>query len=244
MLSRCKVRARDEVARRAAQHMEQGIRQLRWVWVSALLAGGLAIPSHAETVILEAYVFFALEDDGGTPLVDGSVVQIIGSLNASQDGFQSYGSATNLLSDTTLGDNIILKQFVVNSASVPSSAGTFFTTTTFESDEVANAYIRFFDFQASPVTGLVDYGSSATYLVSDFSSAFKSVDFAPTIELPTNQTKHFSVIPEPGTSHLVLLFSWTLFWFGGHRRRRSPVGVVRRVAAVATTKERRLPPDG
>lgn len=175
----------------------------RWRAVGACLVFCcLALAAaRAAIVDLDAYVEFSLmENDGVTPLADGSWVAIVGSGDTVQDPMFSYG--TNFIADSTTGDDVILGWVKVGTDVI--SNGTFFTTVQYDSLEVQYVYIRFFDTTNTPIEGLVYWGTSSIFQLG-VTLGVSTVQFDPGGSLVATNYNNFVVIPEPTTGNLIVL---------------------------------------
>lgn len=169
---------------------------------------GVLLPAlyvHGATVTLIAFSSFELQDGDGNPLPDGSIIEIIGSTDAVQDGHVPFGSG--FVWGSTQGDDIILATTVVDSSLGP---GTFFTSTTYDDTVVNFLYIRFYD-TTTPSGTNVAWGSSPMFdATSFFNVQFQDFTVADT---PVTQTNNFVVIPEPGSFSLLAFFGFLLATF-------------------------------
>ena len=183
--------------------------------MAALAVFGPVWASSAATIRLLAYTTFALTQVGGTPLPDGSIIEIIGSGDAIQDGHVPFGGG--FAWGTTLGDDIILASTVVDSSL---GAGTFFQSLTYDDTVVNNLYIRFYDITAPPLGSngqTIAWGSSAVFAASSFFGV-DFQDFTPTGPLDTPNTNVFFVVPEPGSFSILafmglVLVTCRMKWF-------------------------------
>ncbi len=177
--------------------------QRQWkVLVGALaILLGLAVAAPGALINLQAYVLYALMNESGTiPLADGSLVQIIGSEDAVADPMTMLGS--NVIS-TVSGDDIVLSTITIQSAMLGSN-GTFYAGNIYyDSDEIHNVYIRFFD-TTGPITGLISWGQSDLFTADEHQFGVNFIDFGG-IYAATNEN-NFVVIPEPGTLNLMLVW--------------------------------------
>jgi len=178
---------------------------IRWAvfgasFVFALLAITL---SHAANVNLIAYVSYSLLDSDGNPLQNGSWVGVFGSTDAVNDGPASWGG-TNLIADSTLGDDVFLGWVYIGEPAYFGSNGTFYTANqiTFDESVINYLYLRFFDTTEWP-EGYLAWGTSDVY---GFTSAFGQVTVDFVGNYVANMTNNFVIIPEPSTAHLMLLF--------------------------------------
>lgn len=172
--------------------------------VGGLLSLGLI--AQAALIDLDAMVTYSIYDQLGNPLADGSVVYIIGSGDGIMDPMNSVGGASNLVADSTTGDDVILGQITIDSSQTGSN-GTFFTVLQYESTQVGYVYLRFFDFTNNvPVTGLVYWGTSAIHQLSPTPTiGVNSVDFNPNATLVASNLNNFVAVPEPSTANLLIL---------------------------------------
>jgi hypothetical protein len=167
---------------------------------------------HGATILLQAYVSTAIVDASGTPLLDGSIVQIIASSDNSISDpiFNSFG--TNYLGEGQgafpLSDgDILLGTTTINSSDLGSN-GTFFSSEfTLEYPDFRYVYLRVFDSQG-PLTGMIDWAVSSVIRVRPFFGVAEA-DFGGGFS--TDQTDSFVVIPEPQTGSLMLMFMTALF---------------------------------
>lgn len=155
---------------------------------------------------LQAYVTYALlNNDGTSPLSDGSIVQIIGSYDNIADPMPMLGSnVTGFVS----GDDVILATITIQSGMLGSN-GTFFAGDIyFQSDEIQNMYIRFYD-SAGPLTGLVYWGQSPVTNAQHDQFGVVEMDFVGNY-LTTNSNV-FVAVPEPGTLNFMLMWGSMVF---------------------------------
>ncbi|HMP76170.1 MAG TPA: hypothetical protein PKE12_07740 [Kiritimatiellia bacterium] len=167
----------------------------------ALCALGLAAaPADAAIVDLDAYVLNPiLQDDGITPLADGSWVMIIGSWDGTIDPMVQIGP--DYIAASVTGDDVILGIVQIDSLFGP---GTFGTTVQYDSTLVNNVYIRFFD-TTGPLTGMIWWGTSPMIGPVGVTLGVTTVQFDPGGSLQVDQENNFVIIPEPGTANLLLL---------------------------------------
>ncbi|HMP89307.1 MAG TPA: hypothetical protein PJ991_03850 [Kiritimatiellia bacterium] len=174
-----------------------------------------ATPAYALLVDLDAYVDFPiLQEDGVTPLADGSWVYIIGSTDSIIDPMQMVG--TNFIAGSVTGDDVILGIVRIGDGAV-SNSGTFFSTVRYESDEINYVYIRFFN-STDSLTGLIWWGTSAMFQLG-VTLGVATVVFDQGTNLITDNEDNFVIIPEPNTIHLFVLVAG-MFWAMRARMRR------------------------
>lgn len=199
-----------------------------WGWcVGGLLSLGMI--AHAALIDLDAMVTYSIYDHlGNNPLADGTVVYIIGSGDSTMNPMDSVGGSSNLVADSTTGDDVVLGQITIDS-SLTGSNGTFFTTLQYESTQVGWVYLRFFEFtNGLPVTGLVYWGTSAIHQLSPTPTiGVNSVDFNPNATLVASNLNNFVAVPEPSTANLLILvggMAWAMraTMKGKTRVRRGP----------------------
>ncbi|MEM7397289.1 MAG: hypothetical protein AAF492_33640 [Verrucomicrobiota bacterium] len=185
---------------------------------------------HAATVNLVAFVspptapgisgLFAM--DGTTLLADGSRISIVGSFDGVNDGFVMNG-AGNIIYDETAGDDVVLAHITVDSTEL-GAGGTFFDTTVSYDDTLFNFfYIRDFDTNAQPVTGLVDYGVSAVFT----STPLFGVSFIDFGNVATTNVGFFQIIPEPDVASLYVLAFLCIFGVRAGVRRTRGKGIIK-----------------
>lgn len=184
--------------------MDHGVtRRWRVLWACVAVACLGVLPARAAIVDLDAYVLYSImQQDGFTPLADGSWVYIIGSGDNVANPMNTYGSpATNLIANSVTGDDVILG--IVQIGENVISNGTFFTTVQYDSDEVQYVYIRFFD-TTGLITGLVYWGTSTVFQLG-VTLGVSTVQFDPDGSLIATNLNNFVIIPEPNTANLMLL---------------------------------------
>jgi hypothetical protein len=149
-----------------------------------------------------------LKDSAGVPLADGSIVMIFGSGDAINNGPRDMGYG--LIADSTRGDDVYLGMIRIDSPSYGSSNGTFYTANnfSFDDDSIHYLYIRFFNTSNSPITGYTQWNTSGMF---GFTSEFNKVTVDFVGNYLTSVTNNFVVIPEPSTSHLLLVFFGLVF---------------------------------
>lgn len=183
----------------------------RWlVFWACLLVMFVAITGvYATTVNLIAYVSYSILDSLGVPLADGSVVYIFGSTDNVNNGPMPYG--TNLIANSTMGDDVFIGMVLIDIPSYAGSNGTFYSDSqfAFNIDDIHYLYIRFFNTTNTEIQGYTNWGYSGASNVTDDGSGYVVIDFG---QQRTVVTNNFVIIPEPSTSHLLLLF---LGLFGG-----------------------------
>ena len=181
-------------------------RQRGWLifWCCFVLMFFVITAAQSAIVDLIAYVSYSLKDSSGAPLADGSIVMIFGSANAVNNGPVVIGG-TNLIAQSTQGDDVFIGMVRIDSPSYGSSNGTFYTANEFSFDDASinYLYLRFFNTTSYPVGGYLQWNTSALFgYTSEFSKV--TVDFVG--NYLTSVTNNFTVIPEPSTSHLLLVF--------------------------------------
>jgi hypothetical protein len=169
----------------------------------ACLAIALAAPAaHAAIINMTAYVLVSLfQQDGVTPLADGSIVQIIGSYDGVIDPMQEYG---NGVTGFPTGDDVILATIVIDSTTLGSN-GTFYVSNVYyDNDDIKHAYIRFYN-SPGPLEGDIYWGESPIQNIEydAFGSIF--VDFGGGYS--TTNLSTFYVIPEPNTLNYFLMWA-------------------------------------
>ncbi len=179
-----------------------------------LLAGVLGlvlVTGKAEALIvdLDAYVDMAIvQDDLTTPLADGSWVYIVGSGDNINDGLITFGG-TNLIADSVLGDDVILARIQIPLNSI-SNSGTFFVTVPYESDNINYVYIRYFNTNSDPVTGMVRWGTSSMFQLG-VTLGVATVQFDQNQQLAATNYNNFVVIPEPSSMNLFVMVAGLLW---------------------------------
>lgn len=160
----------------------------------------MASAVQSAIINLQAYVSYSLyQNDGVTPLPDGSLVQIIGSLDGTIDPMASYG--TDVTGQTT-GDDVILGTVRINSADLGIDGAFFSGDIYFQSEDIKYMYIRFYD-TTNDLAGLIYWGESAIFSATNHAFSVLEMDFGGGQSSTNLDT--FSAIPEPGSIHLILL---------------------------------------
>ena len=120
---------------------------------------------------LQCWVTYALlQDDNYTPLVDGSIVLIIGSSNNVIDPMNTYGE-TNYIARSTTGDDQIIGEVTIDSTELGSN-GTFYSGDFYyDPDEVKWLYLRFFQETNTALTGMIHWGSQRCFQLQAIPSA-------------------------------------------------------------------------
>ncbi len=185
-------------------------------WVIFLAAFFHLSAASAAIVNLSAYVYIALLDQGGTtPLADGSLVQIIGSLDGTIDPMETYGS--NVTGNVT-GDDVILTTITINSADLGSN-GTFYVSNVYyDSDDINYMYIRFYD-SPGPLTGMIYWGESPITNVEFDAFGSILVDFIGGYS--TTNHDNFVAIPEPNTLNFIIMWAGMIAAVRSTRRREA-----------------------
>lgn len=179
--------------------------------------------SYAQTLIsLQCWVTYALlQDDNYTPLVDGSIVLIIGSSNNVIDPMNTYGE-TNYIARSTTGDDQIIGEVTIDSTELGSN-GTFYSGDFyFDPDEVKWLYIRFFQETNSALTGMIHWGESLLVSATNYQFGVLWVDFSPDTDhiYYASNYDNFVVIPEPSSTGLMLLAAFLLGGMSAARSKR------------------------
>lgn len=189
---------------------------------------------HSASVLLEAYVSFAINSSNGVPLANGRIIQIIGSPDGSISGFGTMGGGTNI-SNIAIDDEIIIGTVDINSADLGSN-GTFYSADfTFDSDIYTHVYLRAFD-SVNPLEGLLNWSFSDIFQTTN-NFGFASVDFGGAFN--TTNRNSFAQVPEPGTGTILLFCTGLLFWLRlSLRRPKKKLGDAEtEVAESSTVKE-------
>lgn len=182
----------------------QRVVQKRWLvfWTVFTLAILTVAIAHAATITLVAWVTYSLYGNDGQPLADNSVVYLIGSKDAVNDGMQTAGS--NYIPDSVQGDDVFIGTVLIGYNTT--SNGTFLTGDfTFDSDQVDYIYIRFFDTTVMPPVGTQYWGVSG--MTNADSHAFEVLWLDLVGGFRATNEAVFVVIPEPGSGHLLLLLA-------------------------------------
>lgn len=166
----------------------------------------LAAPSaNAAIINMTAYVLSSLyQQDGVTPLADGSIVQIIGSFDNIIDPMEEAGGG---YTGNPTGDDVILATIVIDSTllGIP---GTFYASGIFyDNDDIKHAYIRFYN-TPGPLEGLIWWGESPIQNIEYDAFGAIFVDFIGGYSTTNENT--FVVIPEPNTLNLFLMWAGML----------------------------------
>lgn len=172
----------------------------------AFLAIFLAAQSACAAIInLSAYVYISLyQADGTTPLADGSIVQIIGSFDDVADPMETGGGG---VTGNTTGDDVILATITIDSTQLGVD-GTFYVSNIYyESDDIKNMYIRFYD-SPGPLAGTIFWGQSPVTNVEFDAFGSILVDFVGGYS--TTNEGNFVVIPEPNTMNYILMWAGML----------------------------------
>lgn len=175
---------------------------------------------RAAIVDLDALVEYSILDNNGSPLADGSWVYIIGSSNNVIDPMQTY-AGTNYIADSTTADDVILGRVQINLDNY--SNGTFFTTVQYNSDEVKYVYIRFFDTNSQPITGMVYWGTSTIFQLG-VTLGVSTVAFDNNGQLQATNYNNFVVIPEPNTANLIVLVAGMIWAMRATMRKQGNPG--------------------
>lgn len=195
--------------------------------MKVLLAGVLGfvlVTGEAKALIvdLDAYVDMAIvQEDLTTPLADGSWVYIVGSGDNINDGLLTWGG-TNLVADSVLGDDVILARIQIPLNSITNS-GTFFVTVPYESDDINYVYIRYFNTNSDPVTGMVWWGTSSMFQLG-VTLGVATVQFDQNQQLAATNLNNFVVIPEPSTMNLFVMVAGLLWAMRSRMRWASDPG--------------------
>ncbi len=182
----------------------------RWlVFWACFLAIFIAVSgAYATTVNLIAYVSYSILDSLGVPLADGSIVYIFGSTDSVNNGPVSVGG-TNLIANSTQGDDVFIGTVLIDIPSYAGSNGTFYSDSqfAFNIDDIHYLYIRFFNTTNTEIQGYTNWGYSGASNVTDDGSGYVVIDFG---QQRTTVTNNFVIIPEPSTGHLLIFFAGLL----------------------------------
>ena len=207
------------------QEARQGRGTLGLMSIAAFLA--LAWFCYGQSLInLECWVTYTLlQDDNYTPLVDGSIVLIIGSSNDVIDPMRIYGE-TNYIARSTTGDDQIIGEVTIDSTLMGSN-GTFYSCDFYyDPDEVKWLYLRFFQETNTALTGMIHWGESALFSATGYSFGALSLDFSPDTDhiYYASNYDNFVIIPEPSSTTLMLLAGALLGGMSAASRRRTQQG--------------------
>ena len=183
--------------------------------------------SYGQNLIdLECWVTYALlQDDNVTPLVDGSIVLIIGSSNDVIDPMNTYGE-TNYIARSTTGDDQIIGEVTIDSTLMGSN-GTFYSAEfSYDPDEVKWLYLRFFQETNTALTGMIHWGESALFSATGYLFGVLWLDFSPDTDhiYYASNYDNFVIIPEPSSTTLMLLAGVLLGGMSAASRRRKQQG--------------------
>lgn len=205
--------------------METTVRtKWRVLWASLLVATLGWAAARAAIVDLDAYVEYAiLQNGGGAPLADGSWVYIIGSSNNIADPMAMVGAPpTNLIANSVSGDDVILGIVQIGYQAISNNSGTFYTTVQYDSDQVQYVYIRFFD-ATGTISGMVYWGTSTVFQLG-VTLGVSTVQFDPDGSLIATNLNNFVVIPEPSTGNLIVLVAGMIWAMRAGMRKKGSKG--------------------
>lgn len=154
--------------------------------------------SQGLIVTLSAYTSYSLYGpDGVTPLAEGSIVMIIGSLDSTPDPMFPW--AGGYVAQSTTGDDVFIGiAYVLDDGTI--SAGGF----KYDSTMVNYLYLRFFDTTLSPIQGTFAWGTTDVWWVTN-QFQFVNLDFAPDHGYQVGHTNLFVIIPEADTRNYMML---------------------------------------
>lgn len=192
-------------------------RALQWPWVNGVLAIVLlSVPlALALPINLDVYVENPIyQCDGVTPLAYGSWIMIIASADNVIDPMETWGG-TNLIADSTTGDDVILAIIPTDEWNGP---GTFYASVLFDTALYNYIYIRFFAYTNWPISGMICWGTSTIFEVSQFMGyAFVQTD--PDGSLYATNMNNFVAIPEPSTANLLVVVGGMIWAIRASARR-------------------------
>jgi hypothetical protein len=203
------------------------IRRSYSVWrvfgVAALLCMSTALSSHGATVILQAFVSFAINDNGNVnPLADGSIVYLFGTDSGTVEDPLEDGNG-DLIAQSVQGDNVFLATITIGEGIFSAGTGLFAVAVEVP-DNIEYFYIRFFDTDVHPVQGTDIYWGESDAIQRQFIiDGMYQADFNPDDDLYTDQQDNFVVIPEPGTMQLVLLAGFVVVFLSMKLKRKNAV---------------------
>ncbi|HMP75883.1 MAG TPA: hypothetical protein PKE12_06270 [Kiritimatiellia bacterium] len=208
----------------------QRIRGLGWIAGLAIFLGASSL--QAAIINLSAYIINPLyQQDGFTPLADGSLVQIIGSYDNVIDPMSEVGGG---LTGSPTGDDVILATIVIDSTTLGID-GTFYVSNIYyNNDDIKHMYIRFYD-TTGPLTGLVYWGESPIQNVEYDAFGAIFVDFVGGYST-TNQD-NFVVIPEPNTMNYFLMWASMLGALRSSMRREARKKTKERMKGILEPQE-------
>ncbi|MCB1101619.1 MAG: PEP-CTERM sorting domain-containing protein, partial [Kiritimatiellae bacterium] len=125
---------------------------------------------------------------------------------------------TNLIADSTLGDDEILGTTVIDSVNTGSN-GTFFATVQFDNTSHQYAYIRFFN-ETNALTGMIYWGTSDVFALTQVIFGVVTIQADPGGSLQTTNYNNFVIIPEPSTVNLFLVMAGMMFAMRVSMRRK------------------------
>lgn len=197
-----------------------------WLSVGLAFLAGVWF-SYGQTLInLQCWVTYALlQDDNYTPLVDGSIVLIMGSSNDVIDPMTIYGE-TNYIARRPTGDDQIVGEVTIDSTELGSN-GTFYSGDFYyDPDEVKWLYLRFFQETNPPLTGMIHWGESVLFPATGYSFGTLWLDFSPDTDhiYYASNYDNFVIIPEPSSTTLMLLAAALLGGISAASRRGKRAG--------------------
>lgn len=202
--------------------MTSGIKKLGRLTV--LMVGlWLACLSQARAVLvdLDLYVTYSILNHGGggaNVLADGSWVIVVGSADNVNNGMSTYGSSTNYLAQSTLGDDIILGCVFIGDNSF-ANTGKFFSTFQYDSSQIGYVYIRYFE-SKGPLEGMIYWGQSEVTNLGPTNFGVVTIDVSPNSSLIASNFNNFVAIPEPSTGPLIFMTAGILIALRFSRTRR------------------------
>lgn len=213
--------------------MHGRLQRLRGFAKIALAAIFLAAPSaHAAIINMTAYVLSSLyQQDGVTPLADGSIVQIIGSFDNLIDPMEEFGGG---YTGNPTGDDVILATIVIDSTLLGID-GTFYASGIYyNNDDIKHAFIRFYN-SPGPLEGLIWWGESPIQNIEYDAFGAIFVDFVGGYST-TNQN-NFVVIPEPNTLNYFLMWAGMLGALRSSMRREARKKTKERLKGILEPQE-------
>lgn len=187
--------------------------------------------AHAAFVRFEMYsgwnaagdTFYRLNHEGG-PLLDGSVVMLVGLEGEPTGGFDDAFAEGNL---PTYGDSLLTEMVNegeilghTHTGTVDGHGGVFYAGEYWIPDNITHVYFYFFHPlepgatypQIWPIQGTNAWGWSSLYTLSDYTNTFVGGYTVETgDDYTVSRTNHFAIIPEPTTGALFAVFAGMMF---------------------------------
>ncbi len=184
-----------------------------WVAMALCLAGVASSQGATVSFWLWQETGDPMEDGGGTPLAVGSWYMIIGTTQAAASTLTAFGLTSAIANSLGVGETLITYGRVVQQEGENGHINPYWISYDTATFQPTSFYVRFFDYAADNAFdgmqnwGTVDWGTTPLTAVPSEDPPSGDLDLGGGM---ANYTTNLWVIPEPGTSSL-MMFAAALF---------------------------------